>query len=113
MRTLKVVDQDTDGFKPEKVRQVFLHLAEEAVVVPLRAYLTCEPQCINDGLLSGLDLSQGQSSFVPQLQIIAEDLEDLLICNLEAHEFVILFVEAGLTLEHHHDFIVLMNHWLD
>jgi len=39
--TLEVVDEDADRLEAKEVWQVLLHLAEEAIVVALRADLAC------------------------------------------------------------------------
>jgi hypothetical protein len=67
-------------------------------MMPLRANLTCQPQSVYHGLLLLLDLSLSHPPFETHLQIVAENLQYLLVCHLETEVFVGLFVQAGFAL---------------
>jgi len=107
--TFKVVDQDTDCFKSEKVGQILLHLLEKTIVVPLRANLRCELKSVHNGFLSEFNLSLGQSTLKSELQVVTENLKDLLIRYLEAFILIGFLIESGFTLNCHDDLIILMH----
>lgn len=78
-------------------------------MVSLGADLACEAQGVHDCLLARFDFPQGETSLVPELEIVAEDFEDLLVRDLEAQELVDFLVVAGLALDSHNYLLILVN----
>ena len=110
--TLEVVDENADRLETEEVRQVLLHLAEEPVMVPLRAYLARQPQRVNNGFLARLNLPQSKAPLEAELEVVAKDLEDLLVGDLKALVLVGLLAEARLALHGHDDLVVSVDNRL-